>query len=184
MTESKDNRPFEEKLADVSGWVQKIAEIGVVEEIDPMLVKSVLEGLGANFEISEEKRASLHQFTNLKRRPGIDAVWSSPKVKEYRIWLKHWVEDYEKKTSKPLPVIEGTHTKTSGGFKFFTDLTVFAAGLMSFEEYKKITERRAEKGRLWQTRKEGEPIIPTDYSSFPPEFPIDAWEHIKGLQKV
>ncbi len=63
-----------------------------------------------------------------------------------------------------------------------TDLTVFSAGLMTFTEYKKITERRAEKGKLWQERSDNN-YEPSEYSSFPPKFPSEAWEFIKTFKE-
>ena len=175
-----ENSPSEERLAIVEGWVGKISGEGIVGVIDPQLVRGVLVEFGANFEISEEAKASLKKFKNTDRRFGMDAVWGHDRVGKYRIWLKHYLEEYEERTARALPVIEGTVTKTSGGLKFFTDLTAFAGGFMSFEEYKRVTERRAEKGRLWQERNPNDPIVPSAYSSFPPGFPAVAWEKIKS----
>ncbi|OGM56097.1 hypothetical protein A3E46_01405 [Candidatus Woesebacteria bacterium RIFCSPHIGHO2_12_FULL_46_16] len=183
MTEKTERRPIEEQVSTFENWIGKLTETGIVEEINPQLVREVFEDLGANFEISEEDRKSLERFENLLRRPGMDAVWGKDRVREYRIWLRHYLKDYETRTGKPLPVLEGTTSKTSGGLKFFTDLTVFASGLMSFEKYQEITERRAAKGRLWQARKADEPIIPSKYSSFPPEFPQVAWGKIKSWRR-
>lgn len=181
--DNNDREKIEQNRSALGMWVDKLNREGIVDVIDPSLVRSVLESYGANFEISEESKESLKRFNNAERRPGMDAVWGSDNVKKYRIWLKHWVVNYENKTGRQLPVLEGTNTKTSGGLKFFTDLTVFAAGLMTFEKYKEITERRAEKGRLWQARNLNDPYETTKYSSFPPEFPSEAWEKIKSLNQ-
>lgn len=170
-------------LVAVDGWIETVADEGKVGEMDLMLLKGVLEQIGANFELSEQTRESLQKFRNVDRRVGMDAVWGRERVKDYRIWLKHWVADYEQKTGKDLPVLEGTDTKTSGGLKFFTDLTVFAAGLMTFKDYQRITERRAKKGRLWQERDPKKPYKSTKYSSFPPGFPNEAWEKVKSQKK-
>jgi hypothetical protein len=179
--EQAELNTIEKKTMAVDSWVNKITTEGKVDPINASLVRKVLESFGANFEISEEAKTSLEKYKNVDRRLGMDAVWGTQKVKEYRIWLKHWVESYETKNGKPLPVLEGTDTKTSGGLKFFTDLTVFAAGIMDFTTYKELTEDRARKGRVWQARRGDEPIVPTPHSSFPPEFPSVAWEKIKNL---
>ena len=177
-----ENAPSEERLAIVEEWIGKISGKGIVEAIDPQLVRGVLVEFGANFEVSEEAAASLRKFKNTERSLGMDSVWSHDRVKEYRIWLKHYLEEYERRTVRTLPVLDGTDIKTSGGLKFFTDLTAFAGGFMSFEKYKKITERRAEKGRLWQEKNPNDPIVLSAYSSFPPGFPAVAWEKIKSLK--
>lgn len=77
-----------------------------MEQIDPLLIRDVLGEFGANFEISEEAKESLSKFSNVNRRAGMDAVWGNEKVKEYRIWLRHYLEDYEVATGKALPVLE------------------------------------------------------------------------------
>ncbi len=177
-------RPTEQEITKVNNWISNLSERGAVTEIDPMLLRSVLAEYGANFEISETGKESLSKFSNLNRRKGMDEVWGNETVKSYRIWLRHWVENFDADpTHRPLPTLVGEDTKTSGGLKFFTDLTVFAAELMTFEEYKKITERRWGKGDSWQKKSEGEDYVPTDYSSFPPKFPSIAWEFIKTSKK-
>jgi hypothetical protein len=187
MTENPELNTIEKKTAVVDNWINKVTTEGIVEEIDSLLIREVLENFGANFEVSEQARVSLGKRWDKGRRLGIDAVWGQDKVKEYRIWLKDYIEDYEKRTGKRLPFIpagaEGKPTKTAGGFKFFTDLTVFAGGYMSFEKYKSLTEERASKGRIWQTKKEGEPYPSTSTASFTPEFPSVAWNKIKTWRK-
>ncbi len=180
MTEKIESNLIERKIALFDSWISKLSKEGLVEEIDQAVVREVLEIVGANFEISESARLSLTRFRNLDRRQGMDSVWGRERIAGYRKWLLKYIKSYEEKTGKPLPVLEDSDTKTSGGLKFFTDLTAFAAGLMSFDDYKRITERRAEKGRLWQARREDAPIIPSKYSSFPPELPLAAWEEIKS----
>ena len=180
MEEKAGVKSIEEKVAAVDSWVGKIAFEGKVDEIDSALLRQVLESLGATFEISELARSSLSRFSNVDRGVGMDEIWGKGRVSEYRKWLLKYVRDYEERNGRPLPVLEGTDIKTSGGLKFFTDLTVFAAGLMSFEDYRRITERRAEKGRMWQARSPEDEYRPSKYSSFPPELPQAAWEEIKS----
>jgi len=182
MTESSEANSVEKKIVAVDGWVGRLTQEGVVGQIDKQLLKAVLENFGANFEISESARESLGKYRNLDRRPGMDAVWGTQRVKEYRIWLRHWVADYEERYGKSLPVLEDSDVKTSGGLKFFTDLTAFVGGEISFDDYKRITEDRVRKGRAWLTRGEGE-TVPTPHSSFPPGFPNAAWEKIKSWGK-
>ncbi len=180
-----ENLEFEKNRIAVDDWIAKLSKEGVVGEMEPALLRGVLESYGANFEISEEAEESLVKFSNRDRRLGLDAVWGKEKIDAYRKWLKEdFVPGYEAKTGKELPVLENTKTKTSGGLKFFSDMIVFAAGLMDPGDYKRITERRAEKGRLWQNRDPKEPYAPTKYSSFPPEFPSEAWKYLKSRRPV
>ncbi len=172
-------RPTEAEKEKVNKWITGLSETGKVAEMDPMLLRSVLAEYGANFEVNEEARESLKKYSNLERRFGMNAVWGEDRVKNYRIWLKNWIGEYETRTDRPLPVLQGTDTKTSGGLKFFTDLTVFAAGLMDFESYKSLTEDRREKGERWQKRNPEDEVVPTPHSSFPPEFPVEAWNYLQ-----
>src|SRR5258706_5134353 len=105
------SRPTEEEIIIVNNWINNLSETGKLAEMDPMLLRSVLFEYGAKFEISDEEKSSLSKFNNVDRRKGMDAVWGNKQIKDYRIWLKHWVEDFETKTNKPLPVLEGTETK-------------------------------------------------------------------------
>jgi len=148
MAEKGKDRQFEERLAILTAWVDKITSEGKVEEIDPDLLRSVLEEFGANFE-SKPELESLSKYSNLGKRPGLDAVWGSTRIEEYRHWVEQYVLDYEQKTGRPLPVLEGTRVKTSGMKQFFGELTALAAGKMHFEKYKRLTEDRARKGKEW-----------------------------------
>ena len=180
MGEKAEVKSIEEKVAAVDSWVGKIALEGKVDEIDRVLLRQVLESLGAHFELSVAASYSLSRFGNPYRRAGMYEVWGERRVNEYESWLSVYLSDYETRTGRPLPVLEDSDIKTSGGLKFFSDLTVFAAGLMSFEDYQRITERRAEKGRIWQARNPEDEYKLSKYSSFPPELPLTAWEKIKS----
>lgn len=182
MTEPYRERPFEEKLALVGGWIETIASEDRVDEIESGLLREVLVEFGANLEERPELE-SLSKYSNKAKRPGLDAVWGRTRVDEYSHWVQQYVLDYEQKTGKPLPVLEGTDVKTSGMKQFLGELTAFAMSKMTFEDYKRLTEDRARKGRLWQQRDPNEPIKPSAHSSFPPEFPQLAWVKIKSWHK-
>ena len=171
----------------VDEWIDGISESGRVREIDPGLVKIVLESFGANFEISEEEKLSLGKYSNLNRRPGMNAVWGKERVDEYIAWLKNeYIPSFEDKTGRALPTLFDRKTgkfdtnKHSGMMQFFGELTAFAAGEKSFADYKRLTEDRVRKGKVWQEKELDAPYEPSSHSAFPPEFPQVAWEKIKS----
>lgn len=190
MIDAKEVRPFEERLAVVESWVKKMGEEGVVEDIDPQLVKGVLEGLGANFEIPEEAKESLGKYSNLNKRLGMDAVWGKDRVDEFKKWLKdEYILGYEEKTRRLLPTLydrktgEFDNNKHSGMMQFFGELTAFAAGIKSFADYQRLTENRAKKGREWQERDLSKHYEPSPNAPFPPGFPKAAWDYIRTWKK-
>lgn len=184
MTEGGKDRPFEEKLASVTQWIDTIADEGRVDPISPEVLREVLTKFRADFEPRPELD-SLSGYTSIAKKPGLDAVWGKEKVDRYKDWIKRYVSEYEIDTGKELPVLydpktkKATTIKTSGMMQFFGELTALAAEKMSFKKYKRLTEDRARKGRLWRARKPGEPIVTTEHASFPPPFPSDAWRYIK-----
>lgn len=182
MTEQGKDRPFEEKLAVIDSWIEVVASQGLVNEIEPEILKDVLTEFGADLEPREEL-SPLAKYSNKARRPGMDAVWGKEKVNAYKKWISQYVVDYEIKTGRDLPVLEGTSIKTSGMMQFFGELTALAAGKMDFEDYKRLTEDRARKGQLWQEKDLNEPVNPSPHSSFPPGFPKAAWEQIKSWKR-
>jgi len=186
MTE-KEASSSEEKGVVVETWIGKIGREGTVELIDSRLVREVLEGAGANFEISEEERLSLKKYSNLKRRLGMDAVWGKERVDEYIAWLKdEYIPGYERRVGRELPTLYERKTdkfddiKHSGMLQFFGELTAFAAGEKSFVNYKRLTEDRVRKGKEWQERELNTPYEPSCHASFPPEFPQVAWGKLKS----
>ncbi|MFH1863715.1 MAG: hypothetical protein ABIJ85_02245 [bacterium] len=66
-----ENAPSEERLAIVEDWVGKISGKGIVEAIDPQLVRGVLVEFGANFEVSEEAAASLRKLPRGEPKKGV-----------------------------------------------------------------------------------------------------------------
>lgn len=174
----------------VDEWIDSISESGRVREIDPGLIKKVLESFGANFEISEEERLSLRKYSNLNRRPGMDAVWGADQVNEYKRWLiDEYIPQYERRSGRELPTLYDRKTdkfdniKHSGMLQFFGELTAFAAGEKSFADYQRLTEDRVRKGKEWQERELNAPYEPSPHASFPPEFPQVAWGKIKTWRR-
>lgn len=148
MTESSE-RPYEERLAEVTDWIKAMGETDKVGDIDPETVKGVLEGMGAVTEISEEAKKSLAKYSNKGKRPGLDAVWGNDRVDAYKEWAKLvFIPEYEKKTGRELHTLwdpqklEYDTTKHSGMMQFLGELTAFAYGQMPMSEYKRLTERR------------------------------------------
>jgi len=190
MTENPELDSIEKKIAVVENWIGKITAEGVVDQIDPSLVREVLESFGANFEISEEERLSLRRYSNLNRRLGMDATWGTDQVNEYKRWLiDEYIPQYERRTGRELPTLYDGKTdkfdniKHSGMLQFFGELTAFAAGEKSFADYQRLTEDRVRKGKEWQERELNAPYEPSPHAPFPPEFPQEAWGKIKSWRR-
>lgn len=190
MTEINE-RPFEERLAEVSDWIVRIGKDGTVNEIDPQLVKGVLEGLGANKEISDEERTSLGRYSSLNKRLGLNAVWGKEKVDAYKEWVKtDFIPNYEKKVGRELHTLWDPKTQTfdnikhSGMMQFLGELTAFAEGVLPIEEYRRLTEDRIRKGIKFEKENPNEQYIPTKHASIPPEFPQKALNYLISHRTV
>lgn len=174
-------RPTEEEIVQVSAWIKKISEQGEVCEVDPMLLRGVLSELGANFEIGGSDHASLKKYKNVGKRDGLAAVWGEERFVEIRKWIKSVMPEgfpdlFDPKTGNYDP--KGT-TNFSGSLQFFGSVTSFAAGDLSFEDFKRQTESRARKGKLWAEGK----YEPSPNHPFPPEFPVKLWEYLESSSK-
>lgn len=181
--------PSEVGIQLVQDWIGKISREYRVEEMEPGIVRAALEAMGANFEPSAELKY-LGEYTNKAKRPGLDAVWGKERVEDYKGWAKAYAQSHEQLVG-PLPELEKSGSKTSGMIQFFGELTAFAAEKLSFADFKRYTEIRAENGRLWMVGRKDERIrtsVPTAkgpilISSFPHGFPSAAWEKIKSWHK-
>jgi len=190
MTEITE-RPFEESLAEVTDWINKIGEEGKVTDIDSRLVRGVLEGLGASPEISEEAKKSLSKYSNLGKRSGLDAVWGKEKVDAFKEWAKgDFIPQYEGKIGRELHTLWDPKTETfdnikhSGMMQFLGELTAFAEGVMPIEEYRRLTEDRIRKGMKFEKGDPYEPYKPSSHSAIPPEFPQKALNYLVDHKSV
>jgi len=185
MTEKNTERPFEENLAEVNGWIVKIGQEGKVNDIDPDFVKGVLEELGAKTEVSEKGKKSLAKYSSLGKRSGLDEIWGKGKVDAYKQWVKEdFIPNYEKKVGKELHTLWDPKTETydnikhSGMMQFLGELTAFAEGVMPMDEYQRLTEDRIRKGIKLEKGDPYEPYKPSKHSSIPPEFPQAALNYL------
>lgn len=179
----------EEVNREVLAWVAEINNHEVVKPIDPQLVRSFLSELGANFEDKEALAPILGSYTNKGKREGLDLVWGKETVDKFNAWTTKFVGEYEARAGNlPLPALKPSGIKTSGLRQFFGELTAFAAGALSFDDFKRYTEARAGNGRLWQIGKKGERIrvvVPTSaepilLSSFPPGYVQEMLDFVKS----
>lgn len=184
-----DKERLEQNRSAVGMWIDKITREGKVDEMDPMLLRSVLESYGATFEISEEEKKSLGLYPNSGKRPGLDVVWGKDVVSAFKKWITaEFIPQYEQKVGRELYTLWDPKTKTydnnkhAGMMQFLGELTAFAEGVLPLEEYRRLTENRAKKGRKFEYGDPYEPRRPSKNASFPLEFPKKAWEKIKSLK--
>lgn len=171
----------------VNEWINKFSQEGIVDQLDPKILKPVMEYCGANFEIGEDALAlhGLREYSNAAKAESMRAVWGE-KYDQYKNWTKEYIAKYESSTGDTLPELKPSGVKNSGMVQFFGELTSYAAGQIDFTTLKIYQEARAKNGKLWaEDRKDErtkiivptskEPILP---SSFPPGFPLDAWKFL------
>lgn len=178
-----------EKSAMVDSWINKIATERVVGEIKPEILRSVLEEYGANFEPSPELE-TLVEYSNKAKAPGVKKVWGEERYEAYKNWaIDVCVPKYERDYHKELPNLFNRKTgkydknvKYSGMLAFLGELTAYAAGKMSPEDYKRLTENRVRKGQEWIDRKPGEVYEPSPNAAYLPEFAVDAWSYLKSTK--
>lgn len=186
MTE--EFRSVKEFKSEFNEWINLLSREGKVEDIDHLVVKAVLEECGANF-LPKEKLLVLGEYTNKSKRPDLDIIWGKNRVDRFKEWTLDFIDSYEKSNGKALPALKPSGHKNSGMLQFFGELTAFAAGILPFETFKEYTEARRLNGKLWQEGRKDERIRikvstsdkPILLSSFPPEFPVEAWKKIKTL---
>jgi len=189
MEPDSGQKELEEKNAIVNSWVKTISEKGIVgEEVTPEILRNVLENLGASFEAQLELEP-LGKYSNLNKRPGLDAVWGKNRIDAYKKWAKDiYIPQHEQETGKPLPTLYDRKTNTfdnikhAGIMQYLGELTAYAAGKMDFEKYKRLTEDRIKKGKAWAEKGKNDSYTPSPHASFPPKFPLDAWDYLKSTK--
>jgi hypothetical protein len=189
MAEQFREMEIEEKKAAVNEWVASFTETGILGEMDPSLLKDVLASSGADFEQSSENLASLGEYTNKAKRLGLNAVWGKETVDTIWKQIDNYIEEYEEQTGTTLPKLVGFGCKFSGMRQYIGELTAYAAGQLSFKNFKKYSEVRIFNGKMWKQGRKDERIrikVPRSNkkilpSSYPPEFPQKAFEIINSL---
>jgi len=196
MTEINE-RPFEERQAQLLDWFIRVGEMNPedgdekIPNPDQQLIKGILVDLGANFEISEEAKTSLAKYTNLGKRPGLDAVWGKEKIDGFKEWVKtDFIPQFEIRTGREFPSLYDRKTDTydgvkhSGSMQFLGEITALAADKMTSDDYKKLTRSRLSKGIKLENMKPGDPYEPSRHSCFLPSFPQAALNYLKAHKSV
>ncbi len=199
MTEKVQPTDIVQQQAAVMDWIIDISKIGQFKEIHQPDLRSVLESFGANFNLSETERESLRGYSEKQRSKGVKAVWGN-KYDSYNQWTKKYVQEYEQQTGQVLPSLqrqtnspspkEPSHRKNSGMKQFLNDLTCFAAGELSSENFALYTETRIKNGIAWSESRKNDRVkisVPTSskpilIGSFPPDFPQKAFDWLKNSQ--
>lgn len=186
MEKGIDRTP-ERNLETFNRWLNKLSVEGKVEDIEPSVIRFVLEGVGANFEIGEDARESLAKYSNKGKRRGLEAVWGSTKMDTFKNWvLTEYIPYIEKAAGRELHTLFDKDTQTfddvkhSGMMQFLGELTAYASGAMSFEKYQRITENRYAKGKKWQYGNREEIYVPSKNASFPVDFPRKAIDRLNA----
>src|SRR5512141_982271 len=148
---------LEQDLEKFNKWLKNLTENGKVEQIEPEVVRGVLESCGANFsELTEGDRESLGRYSNKNKRAGLNAVWGKDKVDMFKRWtVEEYIPYIEMVAGRELHTLYDRatdtydKTKNSGMVQFLGEITAYAAGELSFEKYQKRTENRIKKGKEW-----------------------------------
>lgn len=183
-----EHERLEGDLEKFNKWMKNLSENGKVDDIDPLVVRGVLESCGADFEITESDRESLRDYRNSHKRRGLDAVWGKAKVDTFKTWAKEeYIPYIEKKAGREIRTLwdkakqVNDDVKTSGMMQFLGEITAFAAGEMSMSKYRRLTEDRIKKGKEWQYGDREKEHIPSPHSSFPVDFPVKAMDRLRAV---
>lgn len=164
--ETRENEYHDARMR-VDPWIEEMDRTGKVDEIDLNLgdLQKIFEfKCGANFEISESERSSLKKYSQGGSRSGMEAIWSGDRYRRSIRFCKEWVEKFELvEGNKELPKLKKTESgdpssesKISGMLQFFHELTLFAKGDMSLEDFTKVTEIRLFNGKVIQEGRRNE----------------------------
>jgi len=182
---NNQNTP-EKNYEQFNHWLKNLSENGKVGDIEPTVIKFVLEAAGGNFEISELAHESLGKYSNKGKREGLNAVWGEQKVDTFKSWvIGEYIPYIEKQAGRELHTLWDGKTfddvKYSGMMAFFGELTSYAAGNLSIEKYREHTENRYAKGKKWQYGDREEKYVPSKNSSFPVDFPQKAMDRLNAV---
>lgn len=202
MTEKLDNaETIESKIARVTEWIGVMSEKQEVGQIPREVIKDVLEFFGADFKnLNEDGKESLRGYSEKERSLGVNQVWGEEMIKNYKSWVKKYISGYDEVHEIKLPILgekEGlpyplSGRKNSGMLQFLYELTSFASGETSFDDYKKYMEARVNNGIAFaEGRKEDRVRVkvptakdPILLGSIPKEFPMAVIDWIKNREKV
>ncbi|MDP3917882.1 MAG: hypothetical protein Q8Q30_01755 [Candidatus Woesebacteria bacterium] len=182
---------FEEKeiLEIVTDWFQKMDQSSKVGVIDPTKLNIVLDGLYGAMEIDETEEKSLAEYMRGASKRGMEAVWTKERLEDFEVWKEEWIADYEKvPENRPLPKGLKSGIKGKGMYDFFHQLSAFAYGVLSEDDFRKYTEVRLKNGKLWQEHRDDErekietPASddPIRIGELPPGFLPDFWDWLKS----
>ncbi len=209
--DQQEHRPIEEKVAAVGKWLSSIqvkegaadfsqlhdpnvpsTEFVTVPEIEPELLRDVLEHFGADFSHTPERDKQLkklRQKNNLWRREGMDAVWGKVFMDKFNTWTVDWANRYEAENNRVLPTVEykGKQHKTSGLRHVLGHLTAYPADEITWSTFKKRMAGRVLTGYLYANDKQPKDLSNEGYTgetqfpgSIPPEFIPDFWNALKN----
>lgn len=197
MTEKSQFIDIIHKQAAVNDWINEISKKGQYREIHRSDLRSVLESFGANFNLSETEKESLRGYSEKQRSKGVKAVWGN-KYDLYIQWTKKYIQKYEQQSGIKLPSLgrqsdsssqkESSRRKNSGMKQFLNDLTCFAAGELSSENFALYTTTRINNGIAWSEGRKEDRVkisVPTSskpilIGSFPPGFAQEAYNWLKN----
>jgi len=133
MAERTTPEAIERKFVLVDEWVDYLTEIGLAKELDRASLRTVLEECGADFEIADEARESLHSnhYSANVCRKGVAAIWGD-QYDEFVSWTKEYVKTFEAQKGKNMPELEKRGRKIGKKFiglvGLIEELTAYAAG--------------------------------------------------------
>ena len=185
-----ENEQLEQDMIQIEDWLGRMDETKKVGPIDRDALDRVLNSLGAELEVDEGEEASLRKYTNLGSRKGMAAVWGEDRMVSFSKFCGNFVSAFESfQGNLELPKLDSSGSKTSGMKQFFHELTSFAYGIMTYEDFALFTETRLTNGMLWQQGKKDERLrvaTPTSggkkilISSVPGSFVTTFWGWLKA----
>jgi hypothetical protein len=184
-----EKQNFEENLELITDWFQRMDQSGKVGIIDQTRLNIVMDSLHGVMEIDETEEKSLAKYLPKASMRGMKAVWTKERLEDFEFWKQEWIIDYEKvKENRPLPKGLDTGINGKGMYDFFHQLTAFAYGVLSEDDFRKYTEVRLKNGKLWQEHRDDKrekietPASddPIRIGELPPGFLPDFWDWLKS----
>lgn len=210
MVDTQPNPELEKKYAVVETWMKNLSETSIAKELDRQVLKDVFESMGVERNVPEELRVLLfsQHYPNPSRSTAIKHIWKERK-KEFADFCKPLSQSQVVfQESGNVEVSPGMR----GFFADLTSLAYTSEEEFSMGDFVARTTARAingmfrEKGSTKFTnrmhiRVKGynqagvqyrtgpnkdivqDEEVPFAPASFPPDFPVKAWEFMKTWKK-